>query len=434
MIGNATRSQLVLGAAPAPAPTPPDREPPPGAAAHPFAEMLRQNRLAEAPRDAAPSSVAARSEAKDHRADAGGRPEAPAPGAQATQRDANQAKTRTAGASRITARPNPVWARSTPLPEAARKSSAEDGAHATASAADGAALADPAGLARPELPQRVDPVAGDRGRGDGAPAPRADGAPRGVGMGDAPRSADAALLGVDAPGSAPGAAAVGRRDGTEEGARLATRRSEARIGSEEQAAKAATFQEVRAESKAAAAVPAPVSEDRAANASAPPAQIAEPLRNAGPSGDGATPSSTLPVPVDSQDFAAAFGLQVSTFARDGIQRAELHLNPADMGPVSIQITLDGTQARVDFGADTAATRHAIEAGLPELASALRDAGFTLAGGGVAQHSQSNGGNARDAEAQVPGLRRAAADPVARLDSAAQRVARRIAAGGVDLYA
>ena len=53
-----------------------------------------------------------------------------------------------------------------------------------------------------------------------------------------------------------------------------------------------------------------------------------------------------------------------------------------MGPVSVQIVMDGTQARIDFGADLAATRHTIEAGLPELASALRDAGFTLVGGGV----------------------------------------------------
>ena len=140
------------------------------------------------------------------------------------------------------------------------------------------------------------------------------------------------------------------------------------------------------------------------------------------------------MPVDSPEFAAAFGLQVSTFARDGIQHAELHLNPTDMGPVSIQITLDGSQARVDFGADAAATRHAIEAGLPELASALRDAGFTLAGGGVAQHSRSNGGNGDDADPKDSAARRAAAAPVARLDAAAQRVARRISAGGVDLYA
>jgi flagellar hook-length control protein FliK len=124
-------------------------------------------------------------------------------------------------------------------------------------------------------------------------------------------------------------------------------------------------------------------------------------------------------------------------AKDGVQHAELHLNPAEMGPVSVSITLDGTQARVDFGADVAATRHAIESGLPELASALRDAGFTLAGGGVAQHSGSRSGTSGDGDGSSSGRAassRAPAATVASLDSAARKLNRAAAAGGVDLYA
>ena len=79
-------------------------------------------------------------------------------------------------------------------------------------------------------------------------------------------------------------------------------------------------------------------------------------------------------------------MHVSLLARGGVQEAELHLNPADLGPVSIRIQLEGSEAQVQFGADLAQTRQAIEAGLPELASALRDAGFTLSGGGVSQHA------------------------------------------------
>lgn len=99
---------------------------------------------------------------------------------------------------------------------------------------------------------------------------------------------------------------------------------------------------------------------------------------------------SLPTPVNAPEFREALGVQVSLLARDGVQTAELHLNPADMGPVSIQIVMDGTQARVDFGADVAATRAAIEASMPNLASALLDAGFTLAGGGVSQHAKEQG--------------------------------------------
>jgi len=125
-------------------------------------------------------------------------------------------------------------------------------------------------------------------------------------------------------------------------------------------------------------------------------------------------------------------VQLSVFAKDGVQRAELHLNPAEMGPVSVQIVMEGTQARIDFGADVAATRHAIEAGLPELASALRDAGFTLAGGGVSQHSGQRGdGRQADGGSPQRGQRTASDEAVARVTTAARRVVTR---GGVDLYA
>ena len=86
--------------------------------------------------------------------------------------------------------------------------------------------------------------------------------------------------------------------------------------------------------------------------------------------------ANVPTPFASPGFQQALGYQVSLLARDGIGQAELHLNPADMGPVSVQITMTGDQARVDFGADLAQTRQALEAGWAELASSLKDAGFS----------------------------------------------------------
>ncbi len=141
---------------------------------------------------------------------------------------------------------------------------------------------------------------------------------------------------------------------------------------------------------------------------------------------------TIAAPMTAPDFAPALAVQVSVLARDGVQHAELHLNPAEMGPVSVQIVMDGTQARVDFGADIAATRQAIEAGLPELASALREAGFTLAGGGVSQHSRGRGGNG-DASGRHP-HRMLDDASVARIDDAVRVAPRTVRLGGLDLYA
>jgi flagellar hook-length control protein FliK len=149
-----------------------------------------------------------------------------------------------------------------------------------------------------------------------------------------------------------------------------------------------------------------------------------------PAGIVATPTAlALTTPIDAPEFAAALGIQVSLLAQDGVQHAELHLNPAETGPVSIHIAVDGTTARVDFGADLAATRHAIEHGLPELASALRDAGLTLTGGGVSQHA----GSREHADDHAPGPREARS-AIAAVPIAPPVRSARIAAGGVDLYA
>jgi flagellar hook-length control protein FliK len=92
--------------------------------------------------------------------------------------------------------------------------------------------------------------------------------------------------------------------------------------------------------------------------------------------------ATLTSSVESPDFAPAFGAQVALWVSDGVQEARLHLHPAELGPVSVQIALDGTTARVDFHALHAQTRAAIEESLPALAVALRESGMTLSGGGV----------------------------------------------------
>jgi flagellar hook-length control protein FliK len=109
-------------------------------------------------------------------------------------------------------------------------------------------------------------------------------------------------------------------------------------------------------------------------------------------GAGAAPvqaESRIPVPLDSPAFAPALGAQISLFARDGVQTARLQLNPAEMGPITVQIALDGSAARVDFQADMASTREVIQASLPALAGALQEAGMTLAGGGVSQQPSSH---------------------------------------------
>jgi flagellar hook-length control protein FliK len=134
--------------------------------------------------------------------------------------------------------------------------------------------------------------------------------------------------------------------------------------------------------------------------------------------------------IDTPAFAPALGTTLSLLARDGVQQAQLSLHPAELGPVAVQITVDGNQARVDFHAAHAATRAALEASLPELAAALRDSGLTLTGGGVFDQPRQ-----RQAETSFTPAGRAASDgAVAEPDEGPQRPQGSRPRGVVDLVA
>ncbi|MEO6030477.1 MAG: flagellar hook-length control protein FliK, partial [Burkholderiaceae bacterium] len=261
------------------------------------------------------------------------------------------------------------------------------------------------------------------------------------GSANAGTAQDAAASSADALGQASDAADSRARSG-----RAATLKADARDEAARADPRAAPDADLKHASFAATlAEPQGVAKPGAAHAGA--AEVAKPgiavMSTAASTPTGAaaadplaaTSSLTLPTPIDSPDFAQALGVQLSVLAKGGVQRAELHLNPAEMGPVSVHIVMHGTQARIDFGADHAATRHAIEAGLPELAGALRDAGFTLAGGGVSQHS-SHRDDGNDADHGSATRRVGGHAGGSDGDAAAAPRTRHhtVRAGGVDLFA
>jgi flagellar hook-length control protein FliK len=153
-------------------------------------------------------------------------------------------------------------------------------------------------------------------------------------------------------------------------------------------------------------------------------------------------SDSLPTPVNSPEFPQALaervGMWVKGAGEDGTLSAELHLNPAEMGPISVKISLDGQSAQVDFAAANLETRRAIEASLPMLSASLDDAGLKLGGSGVSDQSpQQQFGQAPGQPGGTPAWGGGSgADMVSgdqqdgRLAAAAQAGRR----GGLDLYA
>jgi flagellar hook-length control protein FliK len=165
----------------------------------------------------------------------------------------------------------------------------------------------------------------------------------------------------------------------------------------------------------------------------PPAQATAPAQAAG---------NPMPPPfearlntrLDSPSFAPALAHQVTWLVNEGVQQARLALNPAEMGPVTVRIVLDGSQARIEFSAELPATRAAIEASLPNLAASLHDNGLTLAGGGVSDGQQARHHGARNGHhAQATG-RQAGTENAETGLAAPSAAAPRAVRGLVDLVA
>jgi flagellar hook-length control protein FliK len=94
-----------------------------------------------------------------------------------------------------------------------------------------------------------------------------------------------------------------------------------------------------------------------------------------------------PWPVHDPAFVEHLAGQVSEALVGGIERAEITLNPRDLGPIRIELSLSGESASVAFSATQPETRTAIEQSLPILRDMLLEHGLALA------HTSVQGGSA-----------------------------------------
>lgn len=143
--------------------------------------------------------------------------------------------------------------------------------------------------------------------------------------------------------------------------------------------------------------------------------------------------AALALPPQHPGFAEELSAQLSVWTRQGVQEAELRLNPAELGPVQVRIQVEGQQAQVRFVAEAAPTRDALEAALPDLAAALQREGLQLTGGSVQSQAQHQQQQQRDQAATLsPGRAARGSERVAELPAAppARPASQRL----LDLYA
>ncbi len=111
------------------------------------------------------------------------------------------------------------------------------------------------------------------------------------------------------------------------------------------------------------------------------------------SADAARP--TITVPVGAPGWGDALADRVTVMAQGRQPTAELQLNPPDLGPVEIKVSLQGDQATVSFHSPHAPVREAIQASMPRLTEAFAEAGIGLGNVFVGADARSNDRQAPD---------------------------------------
>jgi flagellar hook-length control protein FliK len=88
-------------------------------------------------------------------------------------------------------------------------------------------------------------------------------------------------------------------------------------------------------------------------------------------------AARIETPFASQSWGNAFAGRIAWLAGQGEQGARLHLNPPELGPVTVTLHVSAEEASARFVAAHIAVREAIEAALPRLREMLAENGISL---------------------------------------------------------
>ncbi len=171
----------------------------------------------------------------------------------------------------------------------------------------------------------------------------------------------------------------------------------------------------------AAATATPGTPARADGAQAPAAALAA-LNAAGQLGTAiqtpasgveaaATYSAALPSPVGSAPWGQELGQQMLMAVDGKLQTATLHLNPPQLGPLEVQLQMQGGQVNAQFASPHQAVRQAVESALPQLQDMFAGAGIQLGQASVGTGSPREGGHGGARSRSMSGRGESALDAV-----------------------
>ena len=96
------------------------------------------------------------------------------------------------------------------------------------------------------------------------------------------------------------------------------------------------------------------------------------------------PVISMNTPLGEPGWAQEVGSRLQILVERGNQRAEIRLNPPELGSVEVKVLNDGERTSVTFFAQNGATREALEAAMPRLREMFGESGLQLADANVSQ--------------------------------------------------
>jgi flagellar hook-length control protein FliK len=169
--------------------------------------------------------------------------------------------------------------------------------------------------------------------------------------------------------------------------------------------------------------------DTSGNAAAGAAQLSV---NTAAVGD-ATPTPTLKVApgVDTPEFGQGLADRVSWMVGNNLNGAKLQVNPPQLGPIEVQIAVQGNHAQVWLTSHSAVTRDALESSAPKLREMLGAQGFGQVSVDISQRSYQERSAYSQPYDRTPSASRS---PSATAIQSTASSLPRTASGAVDAYA
>lgn len=111
--------------------------------------------------------------------------------------------------------------------------------------------------------------------------------------------------------------------------------------------------------------------------------------------------TAVPVPVGQPQWSQAVGEKVLWLAAQNVSSAEIHLNPEDLGPVQVKVSVNQEQTTVNFTSHHAVVREALDQNLGRLRDMFSEQGLNLVNVDVSDKSfNRQQGEAKDQKGQA----------------------------------